>query len=104
MTMPEKGLSWVRTVDIEDLLDGDMKLVYEYCGTDVLLALWEHLPSLSIYTSVKSLDRIKRRYIEMHFNGHNIKELCAILKVSERFIYEVLEHKLSQFSERGSHG
>ncbi len=32
--MPDKSLSWVKEIEIEDLLDKDAKLVYENCGLD----------------------------------------------------------------------
>ncbi len=96
--MPEpagnKGLSWIKDVDgIEDLLDKDVRLIQEYCGIDVLITLWEHLPSMNIYLSTKALDRIKKRYIRKHFSGNNVKELCVLLNCSERFVYDTLEEK-----------
>jgi len=91
--MSDKDLSWIRSIEIEDLLDKDVKLVHEWCGTDVLIVLWEKFSSMSIYVSTKPLDRIKKRYVRKHWNGHNLKELCALLDVSERFVYEVLEEK-----------
>lgn len=91
--MPDKSLEWIKEVDFEDLLDKDAKLIHEWCGTEVLIALWQHFASMSIYVSTKPLDRIKKRYIKKHCNGSNIKELCSKLNVSERFIYDVLEER-----------
>jgi len=91
--MSDRSLAWVRDIEIEDLLDKDAKLVHEWCGLDVLMKLWEHFPSMNIYVSTTPLNKIKKRYVKKHFNGHNVKELCKLLDVSERFVYEVLEEK-----------
>lgn len=87
-----KSLTWIRQLDkVEDLLDKDARLVYEQCGLDVFIALWESLPSISLYLSGKPLDKLRRRYIKEHFNGSNQKELCILLDCSERFFYDTLE-------------
>jgi hypothetical protein len=91
--MSDKGLSWLDDVEIEDLLTGDLKLVHEWCGMDILKKLWEHFPSMNIYVTTKPLDKAKRRYVRKHFNGHNLKDLCSKLEVSERFVYDVLEER-----------
>ena len=91
--MPDKSLSWIREIEFTDLLDKDAQLVYEHCGLDVFIAVWEALPSMNLYISTKPLDRIRKRYIRKYFTGGNVKELCARLNVSERFVYEVLEEK-----------
>ena len=91
--MTDRDLSWIKDVDIADLLDKDVKLVHEWCGIDVLISLWERFSSMNIYVSTKPLDKIKRRYIKKHWTGRNLKELCSLLGVSERFVYEVLEEK-----------
>jgi Mor family transcriptional regulator len=83
-------LDWVRETGIEDLLDNDLKLVYEWCGLDVVLSLLEHFASMTIYVSTKPLNEAKKRYIRTHYNGRNVKELCSLLSVSERFVYEAV--------------
>ena len=89
--MPDRSLSWIKDIEFEDLLDKDAQLVYENCGLDVFITLWEALPSISIHVSSKPLDRLRRRYIKKHFNGSNVKELCLRLGCSERFFYDTLE-------------
>jgi hypothetical protein len=83
-------LDWVRDVGIEDLLFGDLQLIHEWCGLDVLLCLLTHFPRMNLYISTKPLTEAKKRYIRQHFNGRNLKELCSLLDVSERFVYEVM--------------
>lgn len=92
--MPDKTLDWVRqlkTEEVEESLDKDAKLVYENCGFDVFISLWERMPSISIHVSSKPLDRLRRRYIRQYFNGSNQKELMLLLDCSERFFYDTLE-------------
>lgn len=95
--MPEKDLDWLNDIDVEDLLNTDdakdLRLVYLYLGKNFVKRLWETLPSIHIYVSTKPLEKAKRRYVKQHFNGHNVKELCLLLDVSERFVYNVLEER-----------
>ncbi len=86
-----KSLQWLSEIEYEDLLTGDTRLIYDYCGREVLLALLEHLPSMSLYVSTKPLEAAKRRYISQYFDGANAKLLAARLHVSESQVYKVIE-------------
>lgn len=93
-------MDWIRELeeeDLKDLLSGDAALIYEHCGMEVLLALWEKLSGITLYLSEKNLYEIKRRYIRKHYckddPARNAKALAAKLNVSERFVYEVLMEK-----------
>ncbi|MDA8087027.1 MAG: hypothetical protein M0Z75_10050 [Nitrospiraceae bacterium] len=74
-----------------ELLSGDLKMVYDFCGKDVLIRLCEHLMGLNIYISAKSIIMLKKVYVKMHYNGHNVKELANKVGCSERFIYDILK-------------
>lgn len=89
--MPEESpLDWVKELEIDDLLDNDIKFIYDSCGLDLLLQLWENFPKMTLYISTKPLTEAKKRYIKKHFNNKNVKELCRKLDVAERFIYEAV--------------
>lgn len=83
-------MHWIKEIDIEDLLNNDSQLIYEHCGLDVLLKLWECVPGLNIYVSTKPLVEAKKRYIRKFHTGDNVKQLALLLDVSERFVYETL--------------
>lgn len=85
-----KHLEWVKDIKIDDLLDKDSKLVYDYCGVDVLIELMMHFPSIPLYIGKKVLNRIRERYIKQFFTGNNIKDLCVKIGVSERFVYKII--------------
>jgi len=85
------ALEWLNEIDIEDLLTNDSRLIYEHCGLDVLMKLWECLPGLNLYISTKPLVEAKRKYIRKFYNGANVKQLALKLDVSERFVYESLQ-------------
>ncbi len=89
-----KKMEWIKELDEETIiekLEGDARLIYEFCGLEVLKALWENLPGINLYISTKSLIELQKEYIKRHYTGDNIKELAAKLKISERFIYKVIE-------------
>ena len=87
-------MDWIQQIEFEDLLEKDAQLVYEHCGLDTLLSLWQNLPGITIYLSEKNLFEIKRRYVRKHFDrtdqARSAKALAVKLKVSERFVYEAL--------------
>ncbi|MBS3918088.1 MAG: hypothetical protein KG012_04285 [Deltaproteobacteria bacterium] len=88
-------MNWINEVEFEDLLEKDAQLVYQHCGIETLVSLWQNLPGITIYLSEKNLFEIKKRYVRKHFNkddaAWNAKSLAVKLKVSERFVYEALE-------------
>lgn len=90
--MADKSLSWLREIEIEDLLDKDVKLIHDHCGMDVLIAMLVNFPSMGLYISTRPLTEAKKRYIKKYHNGANTKDLCRLLDVSERFVYDVLEN------------
>jgi hypothetical protein len=81
-------------IPFEDLLEKDAQLIYEHCGIETLIRLWETLPSLSLYLGEKSLYDLKRRHIRKHYDKGNpeydVKALAVKLNVSEKFVYETL--------------
>jgi Mor family transcriptional regulator len=95
-------MNWLRDIEFEDLLDKDAQLIYQHCGLDVLCALWQNLPGITLYLGEKSLFEIKRRYIRKHHNGSNVKQLAAQLSVSERFVYEAISMTDAADDRQGS--
>jgi len=88
-------MNWINEVEFEDLLEKDAQLVYQHCGIETLVSLWQNLPGITIYLSEKNLFEIKKRYVRKHFDkddsSWNAKALAVKLRVSERFVYEALE-------------
>lgn len=98
----QDSLDWIREIRIEDLLDGDMKMVEEFCGKETVIALYQNFPSMNIYVSTKGLVAAKRRYVQERYDGLNIKRLAITLGVSERFIYQVISEPIGR--RRGLRG
>jgi hypothetical protein len=98
-TLHESPLSWLREIPIEDLLTNDVKFIHECCGLDILLILWENFAKMTLTISTKPLMEAKKRYIMKRFaelgklSTKDVKDLCKLLGVGERFVYEALEEK-----------
>ena len=88
---------WLKEIEIKDLLSKDAELVYDFCGLDVLISLWEALPSITLYLSLQPLAAAQKRYIAFHYDGHNLKQLAAKLKCSDTFVYDVIRGKMSDY-------
>ena len=87
-------MSWLKEVEIEDLMTGDLRLVAESCGHGVAAMLLENLPKTNLYISEKPLFEAKKRYIRLKFNGSNVKDLARTLRVSEQFVYNTINSKV----------
>ncbi len=94
--------AWLEKIDVNKYLKGDVELIYNECGMEVLLQLWDKLPSLNLYISTKCLQECKRAYIKEHYDGRNAKSLAAELKVSERFVLKVVSRTELRRKKRGS--
>jgi len=83
-------MQWAKHIDIEDLLEGDARLVYEHCGEDVLLALLDAFAGKSMYLRAEIVTRMQKRYIREHQGEFTAKELAVRLDVSKEFVYDTL--------------
>ena len=95
------GLEWLREIEFYDLLDGDLALIADSCGVDILIKLWEELSSVNLFLSTKPLTKARKRYIRKHYDGHNVKRLARLLSCSERFIYETVADRRKDIENRG---
>ncbi len=82
------NLDWLEEIEFKDLLTGDMKLIADRCGEDVLKALMEKVPKIHVYMSEKPLVEAQKRYIEQNFKQGNAKEIATKIGVSEMFVYK----------------
>lgn len=83
-----KNLDWLDEVEFEEHLTGDMKLIADRCGIDVLKSLLSGVPKIHVYMSEKPIVEAQRRYIAKNYRQGNAKEIAATLGVSERFVYD----------------
>ncbi|MBF0569108.1 MAG: hypothetical protein HQK95_09640 [Nitrospirae bacterium] len=85
-------MDWLNEIEYEDLLFGDVKLIFDFCGLEVLKSLWENLSGMTLYLSERSLNDMKKRYIlkKKREHGFNVKQIALKLGVTEGFVYGVL--------------
>jgi len=84
------AMNWAQQIDIEDLLEGDARLIYEHCGEDVLLPLLDAFAGKSMYLRAEVVTRMKKRYIQEKSGELTAKELAIRLDASEEFVYDIL--------------
>jgi len=90
------NLDWLEEIEFKDLLTGDMKLIADRCGEDVLKALMEKVPKIHVYMSEKPLVEAQKRYIAEHFKQGNAKEIATKIGVSEMFVYKTHKEQLNK--------
>jgi len=90
-------MNWIREIEFADLLDKDAHLIYENCGIETLMVLWQNLAGISFYLSEKNLYRLKERYIRKRYAEaqkanapFDKKKIAVELQVSEKFVYNAL--------------
>jgi len=87
------AMNWTQQIDIEGLLEGDARLVYEHCGEDVLLPLLEAFAGKSMYLRAEIVTEMKKRYIRENSGDLTAKEMAIRLDVSKEFVYDTLRSK-----------
>jgi hypothetical protein len=87
-------MDWIKEIEYQDLLTKDAQLIYEHCGLETLMTMWEKLPAINLYLGQECLYELKRRYIRAKFDKDSydfgVKSLAAKLKVSDSFVYDAL--------------
>ena len=83
-------MQWTKDIDIEEHLEGDLQLIYEHCGEDVLLALLDKLKGMKLYVKAEPVREMKRAYVRERFGELTAKEIAARLEVSQEFVYNTL--------------
>ena len=87
-------LDWIKDIDYNKFLEGDLKLLVEVIGIDKFLELYGHFAKTAIYFSEKPLMEMKQEYIRKNFGFKNEKELARLLGVSERLVYKIGSQKV----------
>ena len=81
----------VNEVEWEKILSGELKEVAELIGIENTLKLLERFGKTHIYFTDKSLLELKKLYILAHCEEDmGAKDLARLLKVSERFVFQVI--------------
>jgi hypothetical protein len=70
--------------------EGDLLIVYDKCGFEMLTALWEHLPGIPVYPSKKAFYRLAAMYARQNYNPDDPemskKAIAARIGVSLRSV------------------
>lgn len=76
-------MQWARRIDFEKELSGDLQLVYERCGREVLFALLDRLAGMKLFIQLdeSTLTEMQRRYVQAH-PEYTAKELARVLDVT----------------------
>lgn len=83
--------SWEKDMTVNDMPNGDMRLVAELCGIDTALLLMKHLGGVNIYVPKMIERRIMAAYVQRHYDGKNAKNLAVRMGKSIRFVYSLLQ-------------
>ena len=83
---------WIQELEWQKLLPGEMKEVAEIIGIENTLKLMEKFGKTHVYFTEKPLMEMKRLYIELHLDDEDVRaqDLARCLKVSERFVFQVI--------------
>lgn len=95
--------NWLKNLQIEDIPEGDIKLIAELCGLDTAVNLLENLPGITIFIPVTVIKKLKDTYISKTYDGtrYSIRRMALDLKVTERQIYKRI--KILKLREKEEH-
>ena len=83
-------MHWTKAIDIEEHLEGDLRLIYEHCGEGVLLALLDKLKGMQLYLRAEPVRAMKKAYVRERSGELTVKEIATRLEVSQEFVYDTL--------------
>jgi hypothetical protein len=88
---------WYKEIDYKKFLTGDLKIIEEEFGIDILMRMYELFGKTNIYFSEKPLIDMKIEYIKKklskNYNSDTLKKLCREMHLSERIIHKILEKR-----------
>lgn len=87
-------MDWIKKIDYNKYLDGDLKLLVEIVGIDNFIKLFKVFAKTAVYFSERPLMEMKQEYIRKHFGEKSEKELARLLGVSERLVYKIGAKKM----------
>ncbi len=88
-------MDWIKEIDYNKYLDGDLKIVVDIVGIDNFIKLFQVFKKTAIYFSERPLMEMKQEYIRKHFGQKSEKELARELGVSERLVYKIGAQKIT---------
>lgn len=88
-------MNWIKEIDYNKFLNGDLKLLLEIIGIDNFIELYLHFAKTAIYFSEKPLMEMKQEYIRKNYGSKSEKELARLLGVSERLVYKIGSQKIT---------
>ncbi|GIV45766.1 MAG: hypothetical protein KatS3mg036_0584 [Ignavibacterium sp.] len=93
-------MDWIKEIDFNKFLDGDLRLLADIVGIDKFIELYSHFAKTAIYFSEKPLMEMKQEYIRKYFGFKNEKELARMLGVSERLVYKIGSQKVTMSNQQ----
>ncbi len=88
-------MDWIKEIDYNKYLDGDLKIIVDTVGIDNFIKLFKIFSKTAIYFSERPLMEMKQEYIRKHFGQKSEKELARELGVSERLVYKIGAQKIT---------
>lgn len=81
-------------VTIDDIPEGNMRLVADLCGLDVAVSLMQNLKGLTIAVPSNGFSEIEKKIIlqEYHGNTSELKQLALRLGLNEQTIRAILRN------------
>lgn len=89
--MSKHDPEFLKELDIENYLDGDVKMIANRIGFETLVKLWECFGGMHLYVSERPIWHAKRAYIVEHYDGSNVKELARKCRVSVAYVYQTIK-------------
>ena len=89
MVMPE----YMDGLTIDDLPNEGLQYLAQVAGMETAKKVLTHCAGMRFDIPIRPCRKAAKRYIEIHYNGNNARQLARTLGMSERFVYQVLSEK-----------
>ena len=85
----------LESLSVDDLPNEGLQYIANACGIEIAKALIMHCAGMSFQIPVRPSRDSAKRYIEIHYDGANVRALAKETGMSCRFVYKVLREKSS---------
>lgn len=93
-------MDWIKEIDYNKFLNGDLKIVVDIVGIDNFIKLFKVFSKTAIYFSERPLIEMKQEYIRKHYGTKSGKDLARLLGVSERLVYKIGSQEITMNNQQ----
>lgn len=84
--------NWIKETNWEENLEGNLKIMADIIGIDLLINLFEKFSKSYVYFSEKELFKLKKEYV-LKYQNLRASSIAKTLNTSETFVFKTIRER-----------